>query len=311
MIYSWFFLAVLAPLLWGLVNHADRFLLSHQKHGTGVGSILIFSSVFAVFLLIYITLIRGVDVGIINFRDILSLILIGALGVLAFFLYLSALETEETSIVIPFLQIGPVFGFLLGYVFLGETLSLNQIMASLLILSGVSILSFEFDVDNNIKLKKTMLLLMIGASFFFALNDTLFKVMALQDSFWISSFWQYVGVIISGLVIFVVSKKYREQFLNMFRQNSIKVLSVNVISEFLYLVGNLASNFAMMLAPVALVLVVSSYQPLFVFIIGVLLTTFFPKVATEKLTKKHLVQKMISIVIIVIGSYLLYSTQIS
>jgi hypothetical protein len=43
----------------------------------------------------------------------------------------------------------------------------------------------------------------------------------------------------------------------------------------------------------------------FVFLYGVILTLFFPNFGVESLTKKHLVQKMTGIIIILLGSIML------
>jgi hypothetical protein len=63
--------------------------------------------------------------------------------------------------------------------------------------------------------------------------------------------------------------------------------------------------FAFTLAPVSLVLVVSGYQPLFVLILGVLITMFFPTLQKEKIGAKFLVYKIIAIALILIGGYFL------
>jgi hypothetical protein len=129
-----------------------------------------------------------------------------------------------------------------------------------------------------------------------------------ESNFLVSAFWQHAGLTITGIFLFIFHPKYRNQFKEIFKINHAKALSLNIASEALYILGNLANSFATLLAPVALVLVVSSYQPLFVFIIGTVLTIFIPSISSEKLTLKHLIQKILSIVIIIIGSYLLYSS---
>ena len=96
----------------------------------------------------------------------------------------------------------------------------------------------------------------------FALHDTVFKAVALKDSFISSIFWQYAGLTLTGIVAFAFVPVYRNQFKNIFNVNGSLVLSLNVSSEVLYILGNVANNFATLLAPVALVLVVTSYQPL-------------------------------------------------
>ena len=140
-------------------------------------------------------------------------------------------------------------------------------------------------------------------------HDTLFKKVAIIESFWVSVFWQYLSLTIFGLLILLFVKKFRKEFLEMFFHDmGKKVLFVNFSSEILYILGNLANSFATLLAPLAIVLVVSSYQPLFVFIGGILLTKFLPHISTEKISRKHFYHKLISILIIIIGSYFLYTT---
>jgi len=50
-----------------------------------------------------------------------------------------------------------------------------------------------------------------------------------------------------------------------------------------------------------------SFQPIFVFIIGTVLTIFLPKLIVEEIHIKNLLQKIIAIVITGIGTYLLVS----
>lgn len=236
----------------------------------------------------------------------MSLLFVGLLSAGAFYFYLRAMDIEEASIVVPLLQLVPIFGYFLSFLILGENLSTQQVMYSLLIIAGIAILSVEIDIENNFLFKKRVVYLVAASSFLFALHDVLFKKIAVQDTFWVSAFWQYAGLTLFGIFTFLLSKNFREEFIKMIKGHNLNILSLNVVSETLYIMGNLANNFATLLAPVAIVLVVSSYQPLFVFIGGVFLTIFLPKIISEKISKKHLIHKLISIIIIIIGSYLLY-----
>lgn len=310
--YNWFLISLISPILLSIVNHADKFLLSKHFKGRGIGSIFLFSSLFSVILLPILVLIWHTHIFNISFVNAFYLFFIGMLNAVAFYLYLKALNHEETSVVIPLLQMIPIFGYFLSIPILGEILTTQQLLASLLVILGIVILSIDFDIDNHIKLKKKILLLVTISSFFFALHDVLFKYVAINDgSFLTSTFWQYTGLSTLGLIIFITNSEYRKQFLDVFRQKNYKVLSINVGSEVLYILGNLANNFATLLAPVALVLVVSSYQPLFVFIIGVFLTLVIPSISVEKISLKHLIQKVLSIIIIIVGSYFLYASSIN
>lgn len=305
---NWFLIALIAPILWSVVNHIDKYMLSKYLKERGVGALLIFSALASVIILPFIVLFYHSQIFNITLTDLLILIFVGFLSVLAFYFYLKGMDEEEASVVVPLFQLVPVFGYFLGYLILGESLNTTQIFSSLLIISGIIFLVVEIDIDNRITLKSRVLLLVTISSFMFALHDTLFKKVAITESFITAVFWQYVSLTVSGLLILIFAKKYREDFLSMFKNMGGKILSLNILSEVLYMIGNLANNFATLLAPVAIVLVVSSYQPVFVFIIGILLTIFLPRISMEKISTKHLLHKIVSIMIILIGSYFLYSS---
>lgn len=306
---NWFLIALIAPILWSIVSHIDKYMLSKYLKGRGVGALLIFSSLSSIIILPFIAFFYSYEIFNISGADFFILIFIGFLSAGAFYFYLMAMEMEEASIVVPLFQLLPIFGYFLSYFILGESLSVAQIFSSLLIMFGITILAIEIDEENNLKLKSRVLILIAISSFLFALHDTLFKKVAITESFWVSVFWQYLSLTIFGLIILVSIKKFRKEFFEMFSSRmGGKVLFVNFTSEILYIMGNLSNNFAILLAPVAVVLVVSSSQPLFVFIVGVLLTIFLPKIAMEKISHKHLIHKLISILIIIIGSYFLYLT---
>ncbi len=303
---TWFFYAIIGPILWGIVNHADRYLLNRHYKGHGVGAVLIFSALFSVLLLFFILF--GVQAPVLSvaLSDRILLVFIGILGAVAFALYLNALDIEETSIVVPFLQMGPVFGYLFAFIFLGEILALKEILASIVILLGVGMLSFEVDLENKVTFKIKMILLAVGASLIFALQDTLFKSVAIEGTFWTAAFWEYVGLTLAGIIILAAVPRYRRQFLGIFKGRQYTLVGINFMSELLYLTGNLASNFAMLSAPVALVMVIGSYQPLFVLLTGILGTLLLPKLFNEKIRGRMLVQKIVSVLIIFLGSCWLY-----
>lgn len=305
---NWFLIALIAPLLWSVINHIDKYILSRYQGGKGVGALLIFSSLFSVIVLPILTIVYRSKIFSIAVVDSLILLLAGLLGAAAFYFYLRAMDIDEASVVIPLFQFDPVFGYILSFFILKELLNLNQVLASILILVGIILLSIEIDIDNKFKFKKRVLLLVTVSSFLFALSGVLFKKLALVDSFWISVFWQYTGLTLFGVMVLIFSAKLRRDFITMFATPQLKILSLNILSEVLYISGALANNFALLIAPVALVFVVNSYQPLFVFVAGVLFTIFLPTFASEKISRKHFLHKLISIIIILIGSYMLYSS---
>jgi len=304
----WFLFALVGPILWSIVNHIDKHILSNYSEGKGVGAILVFSCLSSVFVLPLIFVMEYQELGQVTGNALLSLLLIGFMSATAFYFYLKAMDSEEASVVVPMFQLIPVFGYVLGYTILDEVLNTMQMVSCLVIISGIIIISINTEERNKISVKKQTLVYATMSSFLFALHDTLFKKIALVESFWVATFWQYLGICLFGLALILLKKEFRNDLQYMFQGSARKMIALNVMSEVLYVAGNLANNFATMLAPIALVLVVSSYQSVFVLLGSLILAVFVPSLAREHISRLALIQKCISIVLIIIGSYFLYNS---
>jgi len=143
---------------------------------------------------------------------------------------------------------------------------------------------------------------------FWAAGGTVFKMVALEENVLRSLFWEHVILSIAGVIIFIFARSYRVDFLLAIKNNSKTVLSFNFLNEALYIFGNIIFAFAYIMAPVALVLLTDSFQPIFVVVIGIFLTIFFPKITVEKIQAKHLWQKFFAICVTGIGTWLLFMT---
>jgi drug/metabolite transporter (DMT)-like permease len=303
---TWFLIALIGPVLWAVVNHIDKYLLSSNRfEGSNIGALMIFSTLQCGVLILPILYLINHDVFNVSIQNIIFLIVIGVLSIFAILPYMYALDEEEASIVIPLFQLIPIWGYFFSFVLLGETLNWVQAVGCLLIIFGSIVITIEEDLDEKIKFKKRVIWLMLISTVLFAIYETLFKFVAVDYGLVVSSFWEYVGVLIIGIIFYIFIKSYRESFIHLLKTQGKKIISLNIGSESLTIIGNVAVNFALIIAPVALVLTVSGVQPLFVFLIGIFLTAFFPKIYTEKLSKKHLVQKIISILVIIVGSILI------
>lgn len=302
---SWFFIALIGPFLYALTNHIDKVLLEKYFKESGVGTLLLFSSLLSALALPFLFLADRTVLQV-DGMSILALGFVGILNVAVLWCYLLALKDEEASVAVVFYQLVPVFGYVLGYLFLHETLTAVQLVAMAVIILGTAIVSFEIDTENRFKLRKATVPLMLGAAFFWALESVVFKAVALEESLWRSLFWEHLMLALVGVAIFLLIRSYRTHFITAIRENSRGILSLNVANESIYMLGNIAFSIAYLLAPIALVLLTESYQPLFVFAIGIFLTVFFPKLATEKIQARHLWQKGIAIAITGIGTYLLF-----
>ncbi len=301
---SWFLIALIAPFLYAVTNHIDKILLEkHFKEG-GVGTLILFSSLLSIMAL---PVLLWIDISVlaVDWKNMLILLLVGVLNIVVLWCYLVALQDDEASIVIVFYQLVPLFALVLGYFLLDEVLTKMQLIAMAIIILGTTIISFEVDNENHFKLRKKTIVLMTTASFFWAFESVIFKFVALEENVWRSLFWEHLVMAVVGILIFISIKSYREHFVSALKHNSRKILLLNVGNEGIYMFGNQAAAFAYLLAPIALILLTQSFQPIFVLAIGIFLTLFLPKISVEKIEAYNLWQKVIAIIITGIGTYLL------
>lgn len=300
---SWFIIALVPPLLWAICNHIDKYLLSKYLKSLGFGSLILFSALIGPALLPIILIIQP---RVFAISPILALVIMasGSLYIISLIPYMKALAQEEASRIIPFFQTMPIFGYLLGYFFLQETLTWLQIFSSVLIIAAAVILNIEIKT-NRAKINFKAIWLMVLSSFLLALITFLFKFVALQGNFWQTTFWEYIGFSLTAIFILVFVKSYRRDFFQVWKHNTAPVLLLNAGNEILNIIAKIILTFATLSAPLALVFVASGTTPFFVFLIGIILTIFLPKWGKENISKKVLVQKIIAIIILFIGSYLL------
>lgn len=302
---SWFFIALLAPLLWAFTNHIDKLLLQKYFSDNGVGTLMIFSSIVGIVMLPVFFFVNP-DIFDIGLQNALILLIGGVIAASVLWLYFEALKDEEASIVVVFYQLIPVFAYLFGYIILGEVLTQLELIAMAVIILGTLVVSVEIDAENNFRLRRKTIYLMTLAAALSAFESVIFKFVAVQEDLWVSLFWDNAGLGIVGILLFLFVAHYRRDFLKTLQTKSFPILSLNGLNEGLYVGGNVLFAYTFLLAPVALVLLVNAYQPLFVFAIGVILTLFFPKLGAESLTIRNVSQKLVAIAIVGIGTYLLF-----
>src|SRR3989338_9839050 len=132
---SLFLFTLIGPFLYALTNHIDKHLLDkHFKQG-GAGTLILFSSLLSACALPFIF---WADPGAfsVSIGNILVLAVVAILNISVLWCYLLALKKEEASVAIVFYQLVPVFGLILGYLLLGETITRLQLIAMAIIKIG-------------------------------------------------------------------------------------------------------------------------------------------------------------------------------
>ncbi len=294
----WLLFAFLGPICWAISAHIDKYLIERYFKHSDTAVLMVFTAIIGVVMLPFIYWYQPA-VLLISPLSIAVMIASGVMYMAAMIFYLQAIQSEEASVITPLFQMSVIFTFILAYVMLGETLSWLGAAGAALIVLGT--LSLSFDGSFHFRgLKPRILLLMLACTFVLALSAVLFKYFAIQDDFWNTTFWIYVGEALFGLGILAIPR-YLRQFIHLFKTNTTALLAVNGSNELINLGGNLAQRFASLLAPIVLVSAISSTATLFVFGFGILITLFLPRLGRENLSRANLWRKGIAALLVAVG----------
>ena len=223
--------------------------------------------------------------------------------IIATVFYFKAIEKNDASIVVVMFQMIPVFSYILALLLFKENLTFRQILGSLIIILSAIIISFDFNERNNRK-KFKALLLMTLSSLFYSIYFILFDIGIRNSSYYSCAFWYQIGFLIIGIAL-LLSKSFRIPFANAIKKNGKRYLILNTTNEVINLVANLLVNYANLLIPIALVNVLNGFQGAFAFILGIIGTILLPKYIKEDLNKNVVVQKIICIILGIIGLIIL------
>ncbi len=298
---SWLVVGIIPPLLWALVNHTDKYLLSRAHHKSSVNVLMVYSTGFSILVLpILYFFVHGQLFN--SWLQVGTQILGGILLTASIYFYLMALNKDETSVVMPLSLLVPVFGFIFSYFVLGETLIITQVIACILIIGGSLILSLEFEEERKIRMRHGVLGFMVLATMFQAVQETLFKYVSIENSFAVSFFWFHVGILFCGAFLLLAKPTLLGDFLYSIRINGSFIFILSIIFEAVSALAYMVRDYATLLAPITIVMSLSGYQPVFVFLLGVFFTIFLPQFVNEKIRPVHLFHKLTAILIILIGT---------
>lgn len=291
--------SVIPPFLDSISNYLDKILLS--KYSITPTVLAIYSGIFAFFSSLIVVLFIGIP--IIDIKTALIIIFSGIFGVLILQTYYYALTLDEASRVASLFQVIPVMILILSYIFLDEKLLPKQYIGSLFVITA----GFLFSLHRKSKsfvLNKAFVY-MILASFFSAMVYILFRVGAKEVGFWNALPYEGLGNGISALFI-LLYKNNLQLTKDATREISKTVFIYVTIIELSYRLSRLSLFFALSLLAAPIVSLLQGLQPVFLLIIGIILSLWMPHILKEVITKETITIKIVAIIGIFIGFYLIF-----
>ncbi len=296
--FDWIFYSITAYLVLAVVTLVDKYLLTN-----GIPQPRIYAFYVGVLGIIAIVLIPFVGFYIPNTALILLSLSAGAIYIYAIYWLYKTLKQFEASRVVPAIgALTPLFSFSLVYLLSEgqETLSLSKLFAFfLLIIGGVLI---------TIKWKKRITAASLKFSVLTALLFSIFFVSAkyvyLQQPFWNGFIWMRMGGFLLALSFLFTSPLVRKKIL---QQKEYPAKETGLIFLSNQVAGAGASTlqqWAVFLAPLSCVSIINAFEGTkyaFLFIITIFLSSRFPHIIKEELSKKTIVQKLVAILLISLG----------
>lgn len=292
----WILYSLLSSFLLAVINWLDEYLTSRSPfEGEGavkskVGSLLLISTLFSVVGISWLYF------GLSNLNVsslVLSLSLLSALAMVVMFgSYFYLINVYPVYQVIPLFQLTALWVLLFEIVG-GGGVSLVGLVGVLLLCIGAYLLDVGVV---KWSIPSSLLMLMVVVTFIYGIGVHAVRLASDLADPWVVSFWQYVGILGIGVLLFLLVPVFRNAFLFRLKKQGKVFAGISSISESMAQVSYVASNYAIALAPIsAYAVAMGSIQSIFVLAIFYI----FPQ---RKVTV-NLVQTF-AIIIIVLGAIL-------
>ena len=291
-------LAISATILWSLNNILDKVLVHRFGANGGIRALVVVSALFPV-LMLPICIMNGGDMRL-PIWAILILLSSGVTQIIWIWLYMLALYREDVTIVMPLMALSPVAAWILGISLLSEVPHPLETAACAIIVIGAIVLTYEFQQR---RLNALLLILGVSASAMAAATNAFFKFGAgSDDNYWAGLYWQSIGTVTFGILVFCCSRRSRTEVRNFLVDNAALGIGINATNESITLVGNALFSQAVLYGQIAVIQSMEALQPVFVFVMGAILTRLVPRYLTEDLTAKAMFKKILGITIICVGT---------
>ena len=294
---SWVFLALGSALAFAVVSALDKILIQRFVPNPRAFIVLVGLIQFglaAVVLPFAKFSGYGLDTALIS---CVSGFLAGIYLVLMFWV----MRMQDVSRVVPITSTHPIFVAILAQVFLGEIISVLAWIGILVTVGGAVLMSFGPTTRRSERGQSQWVpfTLLMVSSLAFGLSQYLTKVVADDIDVWSLFVWRGLGLGIACVGIMI----RKSMFPDLVRAIRDPVsISLAVLTEgVLVLIAVILQLLAIYSGPVSLAVTVMAVRPLFVFILGILLSLGVSRVLDEPLEGRILATKLAAIAMTVGG----------
>jgi drug/metabolite transporter (DMT)-like permease len=270
---SWLYLALLAPVLYAIVNLFDDNLLEKVYKSPYLSTV--FAGLFGSAPLV--ALIFRTSDSISN-AAVYTAISAGFLTVCYLFYYFRALQVESPSVVIALFSLAPAVLPVFAGLFLHEKLSSLALVGFVIVI--VASLAMAVIDMKNFKVSAA-LIPVIMAVILMDIATLLSKYAYEHAQFFPVYMYFSLGMGAGGIVFFLAKYKQNSRGFAEVGKKFKQLIPILIIVELVSLAAEFTLNLAISRGPVSLVKAIENTQPIFVLVIAVVLFPFFPNYFRE------------------------------
>ncbi len=293
---SWLLFALLTPFLWGFSNAMDTAVRRHfLKSDLAATVFLAFTRL--PLILVFFLIFPPQE----NFStNALWMIFGGLIWMAPFILYYRSMAFEEASRVVLLLQLNSLFILIFAFFMIGERLSIGQIPAFILLLTGGVLAAFKPSDHHGWRFSKAFIFMLL-AGISWSLSDVIFKKFEPAfPNFWSAFSWYLLGSFLMG-PLSLVTKNMRRELRATFTKVTRRGWFLLIINQISGLGGTMLFAYALTLGKASLTSVFLGIQPLFSFLWTLILPRMIPEVEREDTHRKILLFKALAFIFIIGG----------
>lgn len=268
----WLLLALLPPLLWSASNMMDEYLARRHFMGNAIAYLAV-AYVMELVPAFAVLSVRE-DVLVVSLGDMLVLLAAGGLAAASGVPYILAIQKNGAALAVPFFQLIPVVIFVLGWLFLGETVSLRALAACLLIIVSAAAVSWNFETRRpGWRLIGLMSLTSVG----YALSTVCVRSLGAEYEWPVLFVWAAMGAGLVAAVFLALRPASFGAARTAFKKGGISLAGL-FLTQAVFDMGAYATFIAaLVLAPAAgLAASVAGIQPFYVFLFSFIFGILFP-----------------------------------
>ncbi len=296
----WLILCIVVAVAYAISAILDNYLIDvfyKNKHAEAIKAI---NAPFYIVLGLVVIAIFGSKIDSPNSAIIAAIS--GVVVSLASIPYIRALKTEEATTTAIFYQMQPIIFLLIDITLLQKTLSGNDLLGFIVTLSApiVVILSARSKKGRKVELSSALLLIAYNV-LAVAATSTYAYLGKSNDTFSIYGFY-ILGRGLSDLCLTRVIPSWRKRDKFVRKYYGMRLILIEGANLLIYSAADFTLRYVYTVAPTSLSSVVTNAAELiFTFLLGIILTIFWPKLGREKLNRRSIIAHGIAVILAVIG----------